>query len=675
MVPIPSAPKDIDAGNLFLATSRTFQDIAKALRINEKDEELKAFYAKLMVYCHMIRDHLNRINKAAIRIDDQLIVQILDQLESTVTSHILGRCEKSANKLPSGAGLHALNRRWDETRKQNDNGEKLRFIALCLNFGASPEERNEFVQSLAMWEEKLSARYPEDPSQWTADDFAPQMKIREPSYAVRNAAQSVFTALVACKNCPCAPAHEFGARLRLGTYRKPCLGDDVDIDVEPDFDMFLSMMEDWHEVRVHTAKDTVVQWAVDGEAQQSQIKKRRPKIMRVKSLCEPIQKIRKMEAYRLEFKVKGAQLFKLQSERSTLLIDKTKDPISLEQLLRAGSRSFTDRTKRILALILSNTVLHLLDTPWLQPTWCSSNILFFQRTASSAIPLRPFIQTKLSNQDADSSHGDQYRMAHHTDPGYGPANYEPVEFEDDIDPDDIDPDDLVRHQCPALVTLAVMLMEVYFATPFDLLAKKYGIDLEGESFSRTRYIDVNLVFQACRGEIPENFQFHYAVEKCLDPTPWEDEDGCKLDSQTLRTRIYQEVVRPLENELIQAYSNISIDDLDQFAQKLDFGNWDQTTKTRNEQIQAVRPWDHAQDLRQTCSPSPRPASPYYGHHFQVLQTHVQQIEALEWERHLAHIPKVPHRTAQIMHQGNDIDYKASKFFDDETISEAHTREA
>jgi hypothetical protein len=63
MIPIPSAPNDIDTANLFLATSRTFQDIAKALRINEKDEELKAFYAKLMVYCHMIRDHLNRINK------------------------------------------------------------------------------------------------------------------------------------------------------------------------------------------------------------------------------------------------------------------------------------------------------------------------------------------------------------------------------------------------------------------------------------------------------------------------------------------------------------------------------------------------------------------------------------------------------------------------------------
>jgi hypothetical protein len=670
MVPIHSALKDIDTINLFLATSRTFQDIAKALRINEKDEELKAFYAKLMVYCHMIRDHLNRINKAVLGMDNRLIVQILDQLESTVTSHILGRCEKSADKLPFGVGLRALNRRWDETRKQNDSVEKLRHIALCLNFGATPEERNEFVQSLATLEENLLARYPEDPSQWTEDDFAPQIKIREPSYAVRNAAQSVFKALVACKNCLCAPAHEFGARLRLGTYRKPCVRDEVDIDIEPDFDMFLSMMEDWHEARVSTSQETVVQWAIDGEAQQSQIKKRRPKIMRVKSLCEPIQKFQKMEAYRLEFKVKGAQLFKLQSERSTFLIDKTKDPVSLEQFLQAGPRSFTDRTKRILALILSNAVLHLHDTPWLQSTWCSSNVLFF-RTASSAIPLRPFIQTQLSNLDADNLHMDQYHTTHHTDPGGSPADYDPVE----IDPDDIDPDDLVRHQCPALVKLAVMLMEVYFVTPFDLLAKKYGVDLEDESFSRTRYIDVNLVFQACRGEIPENFQFHYAVEKCLDPTPWEDEDGYKLDSQTLRTRLYQEVVRPLENELTQAYSNIPIDDLDRFAQTLDFGSWDQTIKTQNEQTQAEALRDHAQSSRRTRNPSPGPASPYYSHHFQLLQTHFQEPEAVEWERHLTTIPKVAYRTAQTMYPGNNIDYKASKFFDDETVSEAHTREA
>ncbi|RFU35462.1 hypothetical protein B7463_g889, partial [Scytalidium lignicola] len=631
MVPIPSVHGSTDTINLLLDTFRTFQDIAKVVRINEKDEELKAFYAKLMAYCYMIRDHLNRINNAAIGMDNKLIVRILDQLESTVTPSILEQWEKSTNELPSIGLLRGLNRRWDRMRKQHRYGEKFQFNALCLNFGATPKKRNEFVESLATWEEDLLARYPEDPSQWTADDFALRMEIREPPYAVQNAAQSVFKALAACKNCLCTPAHEFGAQLRLGTYRKPYLGNDVDTDEELDFDMFLSMMQDWHEVHIHTTKEKAVKWAVAGQVQQSQVKKRRPKTMRVKSLCEPIQKIKKMEAYRLEFEVKGVQLYKLQSERSTFPVDKTKDPISLEQFLQGGSRSFTERTRRILALILSYAVLHLHDTPWLQPTWSSSNILFF-RTASSAIPLRPFLQTQLSNLDADNLHIDQHLMTHHTDPGCGPADYDPLGIDpDDIDPDDIDPDDLVRHQCPSLITLAVMLMEVYFVTPFNLLAKKY------------------------------------------DPTPWEDEDGNKLDSQTLRTRIYQEVIRPLENELSQAYSSISIDDLDRFAQTLDFASWDQ--KIQNQQIQTEASLDHAQDLRQTFSPSPRSASPYYPPHVQAVQILFQPPEAVEWERHLAPIPKVAYKMAEIMDQGKDIDYKASNFFDDETISEAHTREA
>ncbi|KAM0431497.1 hypothetical protein ACHAPT_005475 [Fusarium lateritium] len=555
-----------DTANSLQLTYKTIQQIAQALWIGEKDEELKAFHASVMAYCTIIQDHLVRVNNAASAImDGNLVTLLLAPVKPISTANFCS--------LSIAARLLQLVRVRDKIQRTKDHCAKVNIIRPCLDFRATPEQRKDFVNSLAACEEELRTRYPEDPHEWTPDDLAPQINIGEPSYAVCSAAQSIFKALVACINCPCTPTHAFGARLCLGTYRKPDIESDVNIEDRIDFDMFLSMKQDWHEVRIHTAKERLVQLVVD-QAEISQPKARRPRTQKAKQLCEPIVKIQSMAAYRLEFKVTRGQLFKLQSERSNSFIDKSRSAVSLDEFLRDRTGSFTERTKRILAVILSSAVFHLHDTPWLQPTWNSSNVLFF-RTASSAVPLKPFIQTPLSSLSAhptaDQDTGNQ--------PGLDP---------DDLDPDDIDPDDLLSHQCPTLVTLAMMLLEVYFVVPFDTLAQRYNVDLGSDigSSTFTRYMDVNVVFEACRKEIPENSQFYLAVESCLDPKVWEDEEGSRLDGPTLRTKIYHEVVLPLETELSQAYSSIPIDDLDEFAQKVNFASWGQTMHLWNQQTNA-----------------------------------------------------------------------------------------
>ncbi|KAH6877239.1 hypothetical protein B0T10DRAFT_609949 [Thelonectria olida] len=547
-----------DTATSLQLTYKTVQQIAQSLWIAEKDEELKTFHASLMAYCTIIQDHLNRIsNAASVVMDGNLIALLLAPNKPISTASFCGRS--------IAARLRELSRIRDQIQRTGDNTANLNVFQSCLDFGSTPELRKEFVKSLATCEEELRTRYPEDPPQWAPDDLAPRINIGEPSFAVWSAAQSTFKALVACVNCPCTPTHDFGARLCLGTYRKPELESDVDKDDGVDFDMFLSMRQDWHEVRIHTAKERLVQIVVD-QAEVSQPKTRRPITMKVNQLCKPIAK--SMAAYRLEFKVARGQLFKLRSERSNSSVDKSRSAVSLDEFLRDRTGSFTERTKRILAVILSSAVFHLHNTPWLQPTWNSSDVLFF-RTASSTVPLRPFIQTPL-------------------DTGHQPSLDQDNTGQDDIDPDDIDPDDLLSHQCPTLVTLAMMLLEVYFVTPFNVLAQRYNVDLGSgtESSPFARYMDVNVVFQACRKEIPDNSQFYWAVENCLDPKVWEDEEGNRLDDPTLRTKIYQEVVLPLETELSQAYSSIPIDDLDRFVQKVDFAGWGPTMHMWHQQTNA-----------------------------------------------------------------------------------------
>jgi hypothetical protein len=308
----------------------------------------------------------------------------------------------------------------------------------------------------------------------------------------------------------------------------------------------------------------VVRLVVNDETPPLTNKLGHPHHIEVKALCLHIEKMQTRVPHRLELKVDKGRLLKLRSERSRFQIDKKQPSVSLQYFIREGPRSLTEKTKRILAVLLSYAVLHLHGTPWLQPTWDSSQILFFQ-CPSSKIPLRPFIEAQLGwprQQELDES-SPRLDRGHEEDGCHS-----------DSDWDDLDPDD-VEHPFPALVTLAVMLMELYLVTPFDSLARNRGIEIPEGADNRTRSLDVALVFDEYKREIPENSHFYSAIEKCLDPRTWQDERSQKLTDRELRARLYEEVVQPLEDELCDAFTFITIEELDKIAETVDIGSWGQ----------------------------------------------------------------------------------------------------
>ncbi|RBR23814.1 uncharacterized protein FIESC28_03430 [Fusarium coffeatum] len=559
--------------NLVQHAYKSVQQIAKALRLDEQDEDLKAFYAKIIVYCTIIEDRLIAAGDSAILPSADTIHIVLNPLRRMSTI-----CLEGSSHASIDIWLRELKLIQDKIRTIRDNSKKITIIGSQLKLGTTPGDHSEIATSLDQCEEELRVRYPEDPSQWTTEDLGPQLGIAEPTYAVRSAAQSIFEAMVACKDCPCTPAHDLSARLSLGTYRRPEPESDAELN-EVDFNMFLSSRDDWQEVIIHTTKDKQVRMVVsEGPEIPAKIKSSSAiRTMKVKSICEQITKISSRTSYRLVFKIIRNQLYKLQSERSCGSDYNSHNAVSLDEFLRNRSGSFTEKTKRILAVILSSATFHLYNTPWLLPGWNSSDVWFF-RTSSSIIPLKPFIHRPLSSLDhATNDCGSVYGVSQE-----GSINTE------DLDPDDMDPDDVLGHNCPALIILATMLLEIYFVAPFDILARKYNVFLESQSQSTafSRYMDVNCVFQACRKEIPENSQFYLAVENCLDPNVWQDENGNILDDLTLRSKIYSEVVLPLETELSQAYSDIQIQDLDRFAQNVDFGSWGQLSQAWEQQNHA-----------------------------------------------------------------------------------------
>lgn len=622
-------------------------EMTKVLREDANSGELRVFYADLMVYCVLISGHLNRVVRAGPTLASDLVDSLTARLGLAIC----------ISKGSVDDKLRELIARWGGVRDE-DSVLKAQFINSALAFGDTHDHHTALIDFLASWESAVRSLYPEERSRWTAEDVAPQKKISEPSFSVWNSAQAVFKAMTSCQNCGCTPTHDFGARLCIGTYRKSVNNDDTDGKI--DFDMFLSVTQDWQEVRVHAAKERTIQFEIDGQGPPRQT---RIPSARVKKLCVPIAKAKRMMT--VELKVAQGRLLWLPSERSKRLEDLTKSPVSLHEFLKDHPRAFTGKTRRILAVLLSYAVLHLQDTPWLQPTWSSSDILFF-RTMSSEIPLRPFLHTRLCGKGS---------------PGLSPDDHTQInarDVEDELDYDDIDPDDQMQHPCPTILILAIMLMEVYFAMPFEDIARRLDHEVTSDASFLTKYFITIDIFETYRDEMPDLFLC--AVEKCLDRTNWEDEEGNRLDSHSLRSKVYEDIVRPLEDDLRLGYSSISIEELDRFARELDFSNWDQAIRNQQPSNQESQSYSERQEGRSI--PLTRQESPSFGStspSFSCPSTspvlssiHSHLTASKESNEGSLMLGGSPRLVPKVVDQTN---YKAARFFDDEAPQSGLSSEA
>lgn len=631
---------------LLLQVSEVFREIAKYLRKDGATRDSRHFYSSLRAHCLMIHDHIDRI-KAFITDDNSLITSILLRLEATVTVNILEtRLVLPTTVYPRLATLSDI---WSQTQSEGDLSD-LEHLARLVGLAGDPGKQEELIEYFESWEDDMRSQYPDDPNLWAREDMPSRAKTRgDPSYVVLNASRSLFRTLVESKDCTCQPMHDFNVRLCLGTFRNSQRAE-KEGDHDCGFDIFLSnMQEKWHEADVSFAKSAGINFGKTDKAAQS------PRIpaMKIRNLCEPIKKRQPFDRLKLRVGEDG-RLWKLRSEKCSFAVDETKEPVSLQHFIEGQYRSLTDKTKRILAVMLGYAVLYLHETPWLAPSWGPSNILFFH-TTSSAIPLKPFLQTELVVNDTVSPQSNLILDPDEVDP-------------DEFDPDDFDPDDIMIHQCPHLVTLGIVLMELYLATPFEDLAEKYGVLLN----DRTRSIDAELVFEQCKKEIPENSQFHYAVKKCLDPKVWEDSNGTRLSDPTLKSTIYHEIVGPLEDELSQAFSYISLDRLDVIAQGLDLASWGQAiqnhqTSTHSIEIPIQMPFRQSNGLLSAHDVK------YQYQQKEVSSPSLQSFVALPAMPNfhpIASMATVPQTGISV-----PFHYASMDFFDDETISEEHSVEA
>lgn len=671
--PPPKSPNE--NGLLLLTTSETVLQMAQIARTNDNNAERRIFYSHLGYYCVRFRDYMERTRQTPSRLNSELVNQALNHLSALVPETVQELKSCAATSVQSRLGL--LNSYWDQIQGQ-EHDQKSAFVRRWLNVGALKDQHSEVDQALGRCADDLDKQQP-GCSPVQSEDASASPDIAEPSIGVRNATQSIFDALLDCKGCSCPSPHEFRAKLELGTYRrletktqkKPgtqFIGDhsrmvwgSCDAASGLDFDIFLSIERDWHEVHVQTIKERRVGFAIEGEVAAPRRGIPAYRSTKVEEICRPISKVKRKELQRLVLKLSGGQLFEMGFQKSIFCIDKKAAPISLARCFEERREFFTEKTKRILSLILGYAALHLNGTSWLQLGWGSENIEFFQ-TISCKTPLRPFIRTQLSKTSP-------IRKTHDLQ----------LVMDDDLSDDD-DWDDLdSAHRCPALVALAVLLMEVYFVKPFKRLADMIDIRLLSKRNGHVKPIDAAQVFYGvpeedkvgCWSEIPGDSPLLAAIDNCLRAELWETEGGEALDPATLASRIYQKVVRHLEFHLTCGFSQIPLNNLDKYARNLDFGQWGQAISS------------HEPDFHTTTVTSSRVFTSLHAPSPASLLLTPNRVRGnsigSEFQKHAHAYPQHiyyphSHSVGHVVPMSNaDVDYEASRFFDDEVGEDPQAR--
>jgi hypothetical protein len=574
--------------DLLHESSEHFIQMIAVARGCHTDEEVKQFYSHVASYCLRFRDYAEHLRQNFYQPNRELIDDAKQHLSSLISAS--GLEELQEHIANTEYRLRTLNFHWNEIRGQRED-IKAKFVSRWLPLEISDERRRYLTKALedcADLLDKQTNKYsPKDPL-----DTITTPKISDHARTVLKAAQSLFDALFSTQSCSCTDTHEIEAKLGLGTYKtlkevtrdrplprsvsnhKRKIIESIERLDEFDFDVFMSTGDNFQEVQIRSAKERVVRFDISGgELSPS---KRDSTSREVRSLCQTVAKTRSKPLQRLVLRLTGGRLFELGTEKSNLRIDNVIQPISLAQCFEDKHEFFTEKTKRILALMLGYMVLHLNDTSWLRPGWNSTNIHFLQ-TTSRKTPLRPFVQSQLPNLYLPDEGPDIQVVVDDSSSDYNVSM--------DLDS---------NHRCPGLIALAVILIELHFVKTFRRLAEIHEVQIIEEPHGRILLVDVDQVLngdqeielEGCRLQIPQDTPFLHAIDNCLDPSLWEDDQGAPLDSSTLTSRIYQHVVRLLEIHLTCGFSYIPLDGIDKYARNLDLGRWCQSIVPESKDVLA-----------------------------------------------------------------------------------------
>lgn len=538
---------------LLLSVLPIFIEAADSLAMQQTTTDGRASFVYMHAWCKLVLEELGR-TKPLVNSDTECVAQLMVVLNELLPR--LVSLETPSNRRDTGShrihqNLAALESMCTPLKQPSlFRNKSPHTISSWLDF--DDEQRiHDVVKQLKVVHNFCRLHYPEGSHIYLDEQTPPTRRRVEPAWAVWKAAQLTYQLLTSVKACACDPSHPYDARLFLATHRDPKAQED-----NSSLEMFLSLGSPWQEVRVSILDEPSVKFLINDKPTTKTVKKNK----QIKNLCRLMKQFRRLQLrlHRLSFTVEDGNLWNDTPEESPFPLDLSGGEISLEEFIRTRGVALTEKTKRILAVMLSHGVLHLHGTGWMQQSWGPSNVVFYQ--VSSAIPIRPFIRVNLMETVPECRVDDS-------------------DASDDDEEDYFGNDDCFAHPFPGLVTLGMMLMQVYMARTFESFAQEFEMKEPDQLDSNSKFALASLAFKKHASAISFSEQYWHAIDRCLDPNIQYDEDGEIMDQDELRRVIYDEIVGPLEDELGQGKFSTAassfIQNLDIEARNIDLANWGQ----------------------------------------------------------------------------------------------------
>ncbi len=512
------------------------------------DAALEASYLRLMAGCYVLGRELERTRNSIDPLD-QHVTDLLGELEVIVKPapadyappFILSAC-----RYPK---LQQLRLVWPLIETIEAPEEQAKRTAAWLDYW-SKKSNVRIYEATQRLVKTCQTRSPRSPAPLQDGDMMPIVKRAAPAPRVSKAAETALNSLKLAKKCLCHPRHKYAVGLYFATYRTP--HDEKDSTI---LDVSLSLEGIWEHVQISDEERRVTFASAPLEAPcpprlgEEYAQEDDPEITQ---LCLPIVQIRRLRSHSLRFALRKGKLWNQAPAEYVQGVPLPSDPLSLEDFLSDVTLypRLTDMTIRILAVLLSHAVYHFHGTQWMPDGWGPDSILFFQ--VSSTIPIKPYIQVVLED-------------------GLDPAGAAllPASHDSFLDK-------YFYHPFPHLVMLGIMLMQIYLKKSLRSFLEEFGFQDSGTLSNGLKFQLAMQAFKKYDRTIIFSEKYYSAIQKCLDPNIRRDMAGREIDDQDLREVIYDNIIGPLEEELLQGlFPTKDLLRLDAEAQKIDLGNWGQ----------------------------------------------------------------------------------------------------
>ncbi len=238
---------------------------------------------------------------------------------------------------------------------------------------------------------------------------------------------------------------------------------------------------------------------------------------RIENICALLEQAHQNSCC-LRMLVDDQKLWHVRSQSRQLSFLDSVPSVSFKQLLQTSTK-LPLREKRILAVVLANSLLQLCESPWFSREWSKEDISFFHKSTNRVDLKRPYLSTH---------------------------------FQDPQQKDD--PEAMLRiHPNQSILALGILLLEIQLGKPIESQRSPEDL-INGQEVNVNT--DLTTALRLLEDSIDDIYEgYRTAIQACLNCNFVTADQVPDLDDADFRQAVHDNIVVPLEQELYHGFKS------------------------------------------------------------------------------------------------------------------------